>query len=494
MAKKKGFMANVSTENKISITVCLIIVIAIVVYVFSSSTSNALLDSGSQGKVEINVNTSTSNIDEAKDGDEYIIESEVIQGIYDENREQKLKEAKNGGMSYIEKLSIENDEKISAEIEDDLRHVRNQEGIDSILSIDSELEIDREKAELERKRQELSKNSQIAPAPQVQEVQVAKEPQFFFDKKAFLQQEMQSHQKKMEAERNVKSQAVNKLAQENNKDIALAGSYAGGAGAITSSSRANDGSATSRLKNGGYSEMIEKGKQAKYAEMNELRRANGGITNNPTSTSDANNSKSEAYIDMTDPAGFQDNSSSDYITAGSIYYAVLEIGINTDEISPVRATIIQESPVKGATLLGTPERRGSKAIIAFNSMSLNGKDYSISGVALDLETMRTGIADSVDHHTFERYSKLMGAAFISGYAESLSGTTTKTYSDGSTEKIIDAIPDTEDQIAYAIGQAGEKLVPIFEEEFNRKPTVEVNSNREIAIMFMSGIEVGETTK
>lgn len=492
-------MAGISTENKISVTVCLIIAIALVVYVFSTPSSNSLISGGSSGQVDINVNTSTSNIDLAKDSDENLLESEVIAEVYEKGREQKLKEAQSGGDSYIAKLDLANDEQISSEIVDDERHIRNQEKIDDILNIDDEIKINKEKAEIERRKKELALE-QSAPATTPVQPQVPQKEAFYFDKKAFLAGELQGRQKQDQTTRNQQNQAVTQLTTHSKADIVVAGSYAGGNGASSSykgnrtGNSASDGSATGRLKNGSYSAMIEQGKQNKFDEMNRLRAANGGITNKPNNNNNSSTSNSEAYIEMTDPAGFQDNSSSEYITAGTIYYAILEIGVNTDEISPVRATIIQEGPVKGGILLGTPERRGSKAVIAFNSMSLDGKDYSVTGVALDLETMRTGIADSVDHHTFERYSKLMGAAFISGYAESLSNTSTKTYSDGSTEKIVDAIPETEDQIAYAIGQAGEKLVPIFEDEFNKEPTVEVDSNREIAIMFMSGFEVGENAK
>ena len=103
--------------------------------------------------------------------------------------------------------------------------------------------------------------------------------------------------------------------------------------------------------------------------------------------------------------------------------------------------------------------------------------------------MRTAIADDVDNHTFERYFKLATAAALTGYAEALTATSTTKYSDGTQEQVQDRLPKTEDQIAVAVGRVGEQLVPIYEQEFGRAPTVTVFPNRDLGIMLMSGIQV-----
>ena len=492
MAKKnKGFMGSLSTEKKISLIACLGIFSCAMIFLFTSSSGSKIIGNSSSGTVDVNINTSSANIDQAKFTDEVENESEVINEIFENEKKSRLENAQNSdNVSFIDTLELENDYKMSEEIEGDIEHRRHQQGIDSILAIDNEIEINRQKAEAEERKKRLEQKKSVDPIVDVVEapVQTQAKPAFFFDKKSFLQGEMQNLSEKKTNTSNANTQAVSMIAETSKTGGTVSGSFSSGSNSSKSGSSKNGGrSATENLKENKYSNVIKAGKQNKYDELNDIRRRNGGVVNNPG----GNKSQRDAYIDMADPGGFKDNSTSEYITAGTIYYSILEIGINTDEISPVRAVIIQESPLKGAVLLGSPERRGEKAVIAFNSMSLDGKDYGINGIALDLETMRTGIADSVDHHTFERYSKLMGAAFISGYAESLSNTSTKTYSDGSTEKIVDAIPDVEDQIAYAIGQAGESLTPIFEKEFDRDPTIEVDANREIAIMFMSGFTVGE---
>lgn len=178
------------------------------------------------------------------------------------------------------------------------------------------------------------------------------------------------------------------------------------------------------------------------------------------------------------------------INTGELFYGVLQIGVNTDEPSPVRAVIVERGPLEGAVLVAREATRsGEVAVITFDMISVNGTTQSVSAVALDPDTMRSGLADSVDKHTFERYTKLFMAAFIDGYASSLSGGQTITNTDGSTSTIVDALPDASDQALVGLGKVGETFVPIFEREFDRPPTVRVDNNRPILLMFMAPLEI-----
>lgn len=178
------------------------------------------------------------------------------------------------------------------------------------------------------------------------------------------------------------------------------------------------------------------------------------------------------------------------INTGELFYGVLQIGVNTDEPSPVRAVIVEKGPLEGSVLVAREATRsGEVAIITFDAISVGGKSHSMTAVALDPDTMRSGLADSVDKHTFERYTKLFMAAFIDGYASSMTGGQTITNTDGSTSTIVDALPSASDQALVGLGKVGETFVPIFEREFDRPPTVRVENNRPILLMFMSPLEI-----
>ncbi|WP_410951213.1 DotG/IcmE/VirB10 family protein [Pseudomonas sp. S1(2024)] len=179
------------------------------------------------------------------------------------------------------------------------------------------------------------------------------------------------------------------------------------------------------------------------------------------------------------------------ISVGQTFYSVLQIGVDTDEISPVRAVTVQKGLLEGAVLTGEPVRTGQKAKIQFSNMSWKGKNYSINAIALDPETYRSGLADSVDNHTFERYSKLAIASFVDGYADALQDTQTVTNTDGSSSTQTNALPDAADQIKMGIGKMGEKFSPIFEREFDRPPTVTVEANKSIIVMFMATVDLAK---
>lgn len=229
-------------------------------------------------------------------------------------------------------------------------------------------------------------------------------------------------------------------------------------------------------------------READLANLNKIRGLTGskGTVN---TTGSGNNNQVSAYRDMVNPMGNYNNTAKEKVNVGEMHYAILEIGVNTDEIGPVRAIIPSEGKLHEAILVGEPVLIGEKASIAFSAMSKDGVDMGVVAIALDPETMRPALADNVDRHIFDRYFKLALAAAADGYVTALTGSSTKTYSDGSSEKIIDRLPDSSDQIAAAIGKVGSVLIPKFENNFDRPPTVEINSNRDIIIMFLQGFEI-----
>jgi hypothetical protein len=178
-----------------------------------------------------------------------------------------------------------------------------------------------------------------------------------------------------------------------------------------------------------------------------------------------------------------------FVHVGETYFSVLQIGVNTDEISPIRAVSVDKGMLDGAVFVGNPARTGEKAVLNFTSMSLNGRSYKIQAIALDPDTYRSGIADGVDNHVFSRYSKLALASFVDGYSNALTGTQTVRNTDGSSSSITNPLPSASDQMKVGIGKVGEKMTPIFEREFDQPPTVTVEPNRSIVIMFMQEVDL-----
>ncbi|MCP1674280.1 hypothetical protein J2T57_001382 [Natronocella acetinitrilica] len=177
------------------------------------------------------------------------------------------------------------------------------------------------------------------------------------------------------------------------------------------------------------------------------------------------------------------------INVGTQVYAYLHNEANSDEPSPLFATVLQEGPLKGAILTSTgPQRVGEKLILQFNTLAIGDQTYSVDALATEVDDWQTRLADGVNRHTFERYFKLGAAAFASGYVRALSGTTTTSGTTGTTT-VQERLPDSRDQAAVAVGTIGERLLPKYEAYFDRPPTITVRGRRPIGIVFMSPLEL-----
>ena len=73
------------------------------------------------------------------------------------------------------------------------------------------------------------------------------------------------------------------------------------------------------------------------------------------------------------------------IKAGTIMFAVLDTGINSDEKSPILATIVTDK-LKGSKLIGDFSRVDKKVVLKFNLLNVPSFDHTfgINAVALTL--------------------------------------------------------------------------------------------------------------
>ena len=179
------------------------------------------------------------------------------------------------------------------------------------------------------------------------------------------------------------------------------------------------------------------------------------------------------------------------IKAGTIMFGVLEIGINSDEESPIMASIVQ-GKLKGSKLLGSFKRLDQRVLITFNSLDVPSLSESvkINAVAIDANTARTAIADRVDNHYMLRYGSLFAAAFLEGLSTAIqeSGAeiadlgiigftiTRKTYSPA-------------EIVGVAMGEVGAQYSNYLSKNFETPPTVYVEPGSGIGILFMEDLKV-----
>jgi type IV secretory pathway VirB10-like protein len=173
--------------------------------------------------------------------------------------------------------------------------------------------------------------------------------------------------------------------------------------------------------------------------------------------------------------------------AGTIYNAVLETAINSDEPSPVLAKIVS-GKLKGTRLIGKMVTSGEKVVVEFKTASIPSKEksLSISAIAIDPNSSRTGLASDVDKHYFLKYGVLLGAAFLGGYADALASqnTTTTQNADGSVLTKTGSLTDKQ-VTQQALGTVGKELANQTRGQVqNIKPTITVNPGSAIGILLM----------
>ena len=183
------------------------------------------------------------------------------------------------------------------------------------------------------------------------------------------------------------------------------------------------------------------------------------------------------------------------IKAGSVLFGVIETAINTDEPSPVMATVVS-GKYKGGKLLGSISHssRQEKLVLNFTVLSLpkHSSSIKIKAVAIDPDTARTALASDVDHHYLLRYGTLFASAFMEGYGDAISdqGNTTITAPTGTITSVKSNLSGKE-EFYSALGEVGKKWARQTEKIFDRPYTVTVNQGEGVGVLFLEDIDVSD---
>lgn len=182
------------------------------------------------------------------------------------------------------------------------------------------------------------------------------------------------------------------------------------------------------------------------------------------------------------------------VKAGHIMHAVIVTAVNSDEPGPVMAEIVS-GPFAGSRLLGSFElpENGQNVVLKFDVLSMPSmnKSVPIKSFAVEPNTGRTALSSDVDNHYAQRYGVLMAASLMKGYAQAISQSgSTQTTSIGfggvgstTTFPTLDAKKTNR----VALGEVGSELGSAMKGNFNRPPTVTLNSGTPVGILFMKDV-------
>ena len=172
---------------------------------------------------------------------------------------------------------------------------------------------------------------------------------------------------------------------------------------------------------------------------------------------------------------------------GDLLYAVIDTGVNSDVPSAVMATVAS-GKLKNARLLGKFQRFEERLVLAFTRVILpDGSDTQIEGYAVDPATSEASVASSVDTHFFSRWGGLIASAFLEGLsnAKRYSGSQSTIYggmNGQTTDQMVWNTYSPADQAWIAAGKVGERAGKIFEKNFERPPTVTLESGTALGIL------------
>lgn len=180
---------------------------------------------------------------------------------------------------------------------------------------------------------------------------------------------------------------------------------------------------------------------------------------------------------------------------GDLLYAVIDTGVNSDVPSAVMATVAQ-GKYRNSRLLGGFQRHDERIVLAFTRAIIpSGASIQLEAYAIDPNTSEASVASSVDTHFFSRWGGLVASAFLEGLgsAKRYSGATSTMYGYGnnSSDQMVWGNYSPEDQAWIAAGKVGEKASKIFEKNFDRPPTVRLESGTPIGILIINVKVKGE---
>lgn len=177
------------------------------------------------------------------------------------------------------------------------------------------------------------------------------------------------------------------------------------------------------------------------------------------------------------------------LPAGTIEYAQLLTEANTDVPGAILAEIVT-GPFKGARLIGSFEETYRYLTLNFDTIVLDGVDYSISAIAIDPNTTLPGMITDIDRRYFKRVVLPVAAEFIEGFSQAISdsGTTTVTIQGDTVTETTSNTRDSDQEVAFGVATAGKELSSIIQEiKENNPPLLRVRSGTPMGILFIDAV-------
>ncbi|WP_372997423.1 DotG/IcmE/VirB10 family protein [Marinobacter sp.] len=177
------------------------------------------------------------------------------------------------------------------------------------------------------------------------------------------------------------------------------------------------------------------------------------------------------------------------IPADTRLFGVATTAHNSDIGGPMSFESVTP-PLDGAVFLAEEVPVQGEAVVPqITQMIYRGESYDVRALIVNAETFQPGIASDYDNHYLSRWVPYLLGTFGGAYAETLRNSTTTTSPEGATVNESSDIPDAADQVKFTVGTGLGRMVPVLQEQINRPVTVEVYNGEQVGIWILSEVEV-----
>jgi intracellular multiplication protein IcmE len=181
--------------------------------------------------------------------------------------------------------------------------------------------------------------------------------------------------------------------------------------------------------------------------------------------------------------------------AGTVMYATLDTSVDSDEKTPIMATIVS-GELKGSKLIGSFKRVDKKVLLSFNLLNIPSFKHTVSfqGVAIDPATARTAISGSVNNHYWLKYGTAFVSALMDGIGTAVGGGTSncQVWNPGGSvdpwcQTVYNKLNVTQSALV-GLGKVGQKFSGQLQKDFgNMPPTIKIPGGTAFGLLFTSDL-------
>jgi intracellular multiplication protein IcmE len=175
------------------------------------------------------------------------------------------------------------------------------------------------------------------------------------------------------------------------------------------------------------------------------------------------------------------------VPAGRGVYAHPVLALNSDETSPA-VFQADSGPLAGDRMIGTFAKQANRLIIHISSVIHQGEQISCDGVVIAPDRMEASVASRVDEHYISRFVLPAAAAFVAGLGQAIEQTSNSVavlspFGGATTTNHL----NIQQQLGVAAGTASTQLGTIINQEAPKGPTISLEANVAVGIMFLSNV-------